>query len=126
VRREILTGLALTGASLLSACGSDDTGSIERNDGIAVVETNTEKDGRQTTYREDGSKEIVVPSRFSNLSDVLIVQWCEGSDLMTTSQQAYYGPNVNSGGAAGGALVTPDYAPCIDGRLTPSDFEIQE
>ena len=120
MRKEILLGFALTSSSVLAACGSD-----TQDEEMIVpetVESSVSASDIEVTYFDDGSKKLTVPGQFSSsLTDAVIIQWCEGTDMMSNSQQVHSAPY--RGGAAGGTEISVNHEACADGRLTPSDFE---
>ncbi|MCA9349325.1 hypothetical protein KC878_04280, partial [Candidatus Saccharibacteria bacterium] len=49
-----------------------------------------------------------------------IIEFCDGNDLVEQTALSTYGS-----GAAGNAIArTIDHPACLDGMLTPSDFEV--
>jgi len=125
MEKRTIFGLAMAGATILSSCGS----SPETIDKVepATVDSDVLAGGIEVTYFEDGSRTLVVPAQFDNsgMSEVRVLQWCTGLDLVTNSQQSYNSGSTGEGGA-GSTNVNPNYPPCEDGRLTPSDFIVEK
>ena len=96
----------------LTACG-DSPNTEETAKSIAT----TEEGLSNPVYTDDGRKITVLPGNKYSDDKIFITSYCEGSDLVTFSEQ-----RVNRC-AAGGVDRSVDHPVCADGRLTESDFK---
>lgn len=103
------------GAISIAGCGDDnEKESINNNPSAEARKApNTNKIGVEVEYFSDGSRKIVFDDENSLDTYSTILGFCDGPDYVEITAQ----------GSGTGLSRSPDHKACLDGSLTPSDFE---
>jgi hypothetical protein len=107
--------LVLPASMLLAACGSNTADNVD-SEPIRVEQVGGDGVGVSYIYYENGTRMI----DFANMTSIDdVVQVCDGPDLFEQTATGSY--------AAGSSIIrTAGHAACIDGKLTPDDFQLPQ